>query len=308
MGCGTSTSTAVVPIDCDELTKEDETGRLGSRGDSAVSKVTADSGVVVESSLDPTLPGAMPRKIPPLTGGPGLLQGRGSPVERPRSSEILEQLLSQGIIPVGPPREGGSAAGGAYDITLDDGELPRQRPPARLVALKISPSRDSINHQTQQAEGRHQPNEEDLEARLRTKSARVRAPPAVLGDFEDPDPQEDKPLHTAVTTIGPDPQAHTQVREASEGSVRGPREVPREGREEGREEEDEQDEDEGRDSPGRDEEGRVATEGGMLRGCGDREVGDGGPVQDEGLRVGQLHTASGDFESDPSFQNTDDTF
>uniref|UniRef100_A0A8C5A827 RNA binding motif protein 24a n=1 Tax=Gadus morhua TaxID=8049 RepID=A0A8C5A827_GADMO len=209
MGCGTSTSTAVVPIDCDELTKEDETGRLGSRGDSAVSKVTADSGVVVESSLDPTLPGAMPRKIPPLTGG--LLQGCGSPGERPRSSEILEQLLSQGIIPVGPPREGGSAAGGAYDITLEDGEVPRQRPPARLVALKISPSRDSINHQTQQAEGRHQPNEEDLEARLRTKSARVRAPPAVLADFEDPDPQEDKPLHTAVTTIGPDPQAHTQV-------------------------------------------------------------------------------------------------
>ena len=78
--------------------------------------------------------------------------------------------------------------------------------------------------------------------------------------------------------------------------------------EEGREEEDEQDEDEGRDSPGRDEEGKEATEGGMLRGCGDREVGDGGPVQDAGLRVGQLHTASGDFESDPSFQNTDDTF
>ena len=51
-------------------------------------------------------------------GSPGLLQDRGSPVERPQSSEILEQLLSQGIIPVGPPLEGGSGPGEASNVMV----------------------------------------------------------------------------------------------------------------------------------------------------------------------------------------------
>ena len=47
---------------------QDETGsKLGSRGDSAVSKGTTDSGVVMENKAIPELPGAMPRKLPPLT-------------------------------------------------------------------------------------------------------------------------------------------------------------------------------------------------------------------------------------------------
>ncbi|CAL8296911.1 unnamed protein product [Lota lota] len=323
MGCGTSTTTVVEPIHCDELTKdEDETGsKLGSRGDSAVSKVTADSGVVMESSQDPSLPGAVPRKIPPLTGSPGLFQDQGSPVERPRSSEILEQLLSQGIIPAGPPRERSSGPGEVYSLMLNDGELPRQRPPARLESLKerkeqSSPSRDSINHKMQQAEERHQQNEEELETSLRTKSARVRAPSTVLAESEDPDPQEDQPLQTPITTITPDPQAHTQVREdgrgATERSVRGSRESPGEGREEGGGEEDEKKDEGGEGVPpshqGRDEEEKEAREEEMLGGCGEREGGNGGPVQDEGLQVGQFLTTSGEFESDPSFQNTDDTF
>ena len=68
----------------------------------------------------------------------GLLQGRGSPGERPRSSEILEQLLSQGIIPVGPPREGGSAAGGAYDITVRTGSEPRPRGTRKDLEPRVS--------------------------------------------------------------------------------------------------------------------------------------------------------------------------
>lgn len=48
---------------------EDETGsKLDSRGDSAVSKGTADSGVVMEDRQIPLLPGEVPRKLPPLTG------------------------------------------------------------------------------------------------------------------------------------------------------------------------------------------------------------------------------------------------
>ena len=45
---------------------QDETGsKVEGRGDSAVSKGTTDSGVVMENV--PVLPGAVPRKLPPLT-------------------------------------------------------------------------------------------------------------------------------------------------------------------------------------------------------------------------------------------------
>lgn len=45
---------------------QDETGsKVDGRGDSAVSKGTTDSGVVMENI--PMLPGAVPRKLPPLT-------------------------------------------------------------------------------------------------------------------------------------------------------------------------------------------------------------------------------------------------
>lgn len=50
------------------LCGQDETGsKHGGRGDSAVSKGTTDSGVVMDNRDVPTLPGAVPRKLPPLT-------------------------------------------------------------------------------------------------------------------------------------------------------------------------------------------------------------------------------------------------
>lgn len=46
---------------------QDESGsKLDGRGDSAVSKGTADSGVVIEDGLVPALPGEVPRKPPNL--------------------------------------------------------------------------------------------------------------------------------------------------------------------------------------------------------------------------------------------------
>ena len=61
---------------------------------------------------------------------PGLLQHDGTVQERQKSSDILEELLNQGIIPVGPSRERGSVAGEAYSImvgtvreTLQDGGM-----------------------------------------------------------------------------------------------------------------------------------------------------------------------------------------
>lgn len=51
---------------------QNETGsKLDGRGDSAVSKGTTDSGVVMENRQIPVLPGAVPRKLPPLTAQDG---------------------------------------------------------------------------------------------------------------------------------------------------------------------------------------------------------------------------------------------
>lgn len=47
---------------------QEETGsKHGSRGDSAVSKGTTDSGVVMENKEIPAFPGVVPRQIPPLS-------------------------------------------------------------------------------------------------------------------------------------------------------------------------------------------------------------------------------------------------
>lgn len=101
--------------------QQDDTGsRQGSRGDSAVSEFTTDSGVVLYTGEVPTLPRAVPWKLPPLVCVcvcvkecmlvrdlvcvplpahiPSLVHESG---ERPRSSEILEQLLIPGRGPAG---------------------------------------------------------------------------------------------------------------------------------------------------------------------------------------------------------------
>lgn len=124
-----------------------------------MSKGTTDSGVGMENKEIPVLPGAVPRKLPPLTSecagesvadrfthnggcvqklchseekiqcthlkcfcftvsGSGLLQQDSTVQERQKSSEILEELLNQGIIPVGQTRGGSSGAGEAYSIMV----------------------------------------------------------------------------------------------------------------------------------------------------------------------------------------------
>uniref|UniRef100_UPI003AAC9A23 stathmin domain-containing protein 1 n=1 Tax=Centroberyx gerrardi TaxID=166262 RepID=UPI003AAC9A23 len=229
MGCGRSKTTVVHPMRSGELEgNEDETGsKHGGRGDSAVSKGTTDSGVVMENREIPVLPGAVPRKLPPLTAGPGLQQQDGPAVERPDSSDILEELLNQGIIPVGQSRERGSGAGEAYNIMLDDSEEPRRRPPARLESLKSrkeqSPtSREAIDQKMRLAEERRKSREDELKTRLRTKSARVRGPAPSSTALEEvnaaaPVEQLQKPLTPDPPgTPGshedtPDPPLHTQL-------------------------------------------------------------------------------------------------
>ncbi|CAB1350755.1 unnamed protein product [Coregonus sp. 'balchen'] len=180
MGCGSSRITVVEPVRSSELhgVADDTVSKQGCRGDSAVSKFTTDSGVVLDTGEVPTLLGAAPRKLPPLAAhSPGLTQESG---ERPRSSEILEQLLSQGII-IAQPRE--RASGEAYNIMIDDTEKPSRGPPPHLESLKgrrdqSVTSKEDMEERMRQAEEGRKLNEEELNLSLRTKSAGVRGPEA----------------------------------------------------------------------------------------------------------------------------------
>ncbi|KAJ0054999.1 hypothetical protein NL108_008719 [Boleophthalmus pectinirostris] len=185
MGCGSSTSTAVVrPLSPEKLKgDEDETGsKHSSRGDSAVSKSTTDSGVVMENREVPTLPGAIPRKLPPLTPtavSPPLVRRDSQTQERQKSSEILEELSNQGIIPLGPSRENSGATGEAYSIMLNTREGTLRKPPARLESLKENKtqlSKEEIDEKIRLAEERRKQKEDEMKSRLRAKSARIRVP------------------------------------------------------------------------------------------------------------------------------------
>ncbi|XP_055076252.2 stathmin domain-containing protein 1 [Misgurnus anguillicaudatus] len=187
MGCGSSKITVVEPVKpCSGNEINTVEFAVGSRGDSAVSKMTTDSGVGLDTA-DPThLPGSVPRLLPPLRAqSPGLAQQRQ---ERPESSAILEQLLYQGIIPA-QPRQGTS--GEAYNILMDDGEKPRSRPPARLESLKIRKEqevtrKEDIEMKMSQVEKRKKEREEDLKHRLRSKSARPRVSAPVNAEEHNP--------------------------------------------------------------------------------------------------------------------------
>ncbi|XP_053190069.1 stathmin domain-containing protein 1 [Scomber japonicus] len=219
MGCGSSTDNVVQPLRSDE----DETGsKHGGRGDSAVSKGTADSGVVMENREILELPGAVPRKplLPTLAReneadtDPGSLQH-----ERQRSSEILEELLNQGIIPVYQTRERGSGTGEAYNIMLDNREGIRRKPPARLESLKAKkeqrlPNREELEEKIKLAEERRKLKEDELKARLRTKSARVRGPIPTSKTEENEDTTVTlvEPLQSPLTpNLSPAPLLYSQI-------------------------------------------------------------------------------------------------
>ncbi|XP_042290771.1 stathmin domain-containing protein 1 [Thunnus albacares] len=326
MGCSSSTDTVIQPLRPDELNgDEDETGsKHGGRGDSAVSKCTTDSGVVMENRELPTLPGAVPTKPLPMTfvreneadsvtqdAGPGLLQQESTMQERLKSSEILEELLNQGIIPVDQTTERGSGAGEAYDIMLDNREGVRRRPPARLESLKAKkpqhlPSREEIEEKIRLAEERRKLREDELKTRLRTKSARVRgpAPNSRTEVDEDATITPVEPLQSPLTPDPtPGPLVYSRIiREAAEGG-----ECVRESGGDGRETKEEVN------TAGKKEEMNEAPESGDTnregRGGAERineEEEEEELTQVEELKAGQLLSASGELESDSSFQYAED--
>ncbi|XP_002665640.3 stathmin domain-containing protein 1 [Danio rerio] len=178
MGCGSSRITVVEPVKTSNLngnetdTLQFDVAQGGSRGDSAISKMTIDSGVSLDAAEAAGLPGTVPRLLPQLQA-----QTPGHSEERPESSEILEQLLAQGIIPA-QPKHGES--GQSYNIMMDDTGKARSRPPARLESLKTRKEqeitkKEDIEMKMRLVEERRKEREEDLKRRLRIKSARPRS-------------------------------------------------------------------------------------------------------------------------------------
>ncbi|KAL3983841.1 transcription regulator BACH [Sarotherodon galilaeus] len=290
MGCLNSTITAVQTLTVNE--DEDDTGsKLSGRGDSAVSKGTADSGVVMENRGD--IPGAVPRTLPPLTSESireNVLLRDNEITERQNSHKILEELLNQGIIPKEQHREKSSRVGEAYSIMLDDNEGARRRPPARLESLKMKKAqilhtREELEEKIQLAEERRKLKEDKLKMRLRTKSARVRVPATISSTEKD----EDASITPVETLAAPHPSQ--VMREAAEGGEwmdgddnRGcEEEVKKAGKRERREE-------------GGDHRGEAA----------EREVESSEKEEEEEMTQVEEFTASGELECDSSFQHADD--
>ncbi|KAF3833888.1 hypothetical protein F7725_025092 [Dissostichus mawsoni] len=311
MGCCSSTKTAVRPLR-PEVAKGDKDvtrSKVDVRGDSAVSKGTTDSGVVMENRDIPLLPGAVPRKLPPLTSQcvresivDVITQHVLLQQERAKSSEILKELLHQGIIPEGGQSgERGSGAGEAYSIMLEEREGVMRRPPARLESLRAKkvqhlPSKEEIEEKIRLAEERRKLREDELKTRLRSKSARVRGPAHtfITEDEEDAALTPVEPLHPSLTPEPLAPQPHSQItREAAEGG-----EWVREDAGDGREEISRADKREGKREKG----GGNGNNRGV---SGDGEEEEFTRVEE--LKKGQLLlTASGELESDSSFQQVDD--
>uniref|UniRef100_A0A1A7XLE6 Stathmin domain containing 1 n=1 Tax=Iconisemion striatum TaxID=60296 RepID=A0A1A7XLE6_9TELE len=156
----------------------------------------------MESRDIPVLPAAVPNELPPSSPESNkeseadtitpkaASPGENAVQERPKSSEILEELLSQGIIPMGESRENGGGA--SFSIMLQETEGVTRRPPARLESLKAQKSqslhsREEMDERMRLVEERRKLLVDERRASLRTKSARVRrrAPISPISEAEE---------------------------------------------------------------------------------------------------------------------------
>lgn len=129
-----------------------------------------------------SLPGTIPESSPP----PNEINGRvnSDPVangiinkpqlleswERPKSSDILEELIVQGII---QSRSKVFRDGESYDVMVDTTEKPLRKPPARLKKLKVKKevkdfTIQDIEEKMQAAEERRKSKKEEIRKRLRS--------------------------------------------------------------------------------------------------------------------------------------------
>ncbi|XP_021071800.1 stathmin domain-containing protein 1 [Mus pahari] len=90
--------------------------------------------------------------------------------ERPKSSDILEELIVQGII---QSRSKVFRNGESYDVMVDTTEKPLRKPPARLKKLKVKKevkdfTIQDIEEKMQAAEERRKTKKEEIRKRLRS--------------------------------------------------------------------------------------------------------------------------------------------
>ncbi|MEE6464886.1 hypothetical protein FKM82_006389 [Ascaphus truei] len=195
MGCGNSRVLAVQPAE-ERKSGWDAQGKAkaskdenkppkniasSGRDGSALSKGTMDSGLGLEDEgAGERLPGAvtetffhrgrqhrLKNDLPLLNSNHGNQQDR----ERQKSSDILEELMTQGII----QRQTTFVKNGeAYDVLMDTSEKPLGKPPAKLEKLKTKKkkkktlTREDIETKMKAAEERRKTKEEELKKRLRS--------------------------------------------------------------------------------------------------------------------------------------------
>ncbi|XP_035284504.1 stathmin domain-containing protein 1 [Anguilla anguilla] len=198
MGCGSSKIRVVSPVERNGFEDAFCKPATFSRGDSAVSKHTTDSGLGLEAGE-----GASPSRgpLPPLA--PPLAVRSSENAERQNSSDILEQLRNQGIL-LAPPTLG--AAGEAYSVTMDSTDKVLQKPPARLQSLKTSKeqtvaSMETIEEKMKSVEERRKVKEAELRQRLR--SARLRGNPKLKEEEEEEEEEGSSDRAPDPTAPGP---------------------------------------------------------------------------------------------------------
>ncbi|XP_040209696.1 stathmin domain-containing protein 1 [Rana temporaria] len=167
----------VKPAAKDELKSPRNNGGTNVRDGSAVSKGTMDSGLGYEDEgVGNHLPGivevASPRRTHVLNNDLSLLNRQADTKERQTSTDILEELMSEGII------QGQSKVvrnGEAYSVMVETPGKPLRRPPAKLEKLKTkkkkntSLTREDIEAKMKAAEERRKTKEEELKKRLRER-------------------------------------------------------------------------------------------------------------------------------------------
>ncbi|XP_052012237.1 stathmin domain-containing protein 1 [Apodemus sylvaticus] len=121
-----------------------------------------------------------------LTNKPQLLESW----ERPKSSDILEELIVQGII---QSRSKVFRNGESYDVMVDATEKPLRKPPARLKKLQVKKevkdfTIQDIEEKMQAAEERRKTKKEEIRKRLRSDRLLPTASP--LDEAEPPGKME----------------------------------------------------------------------------------------------------------------------
>ncbi|XP_028852533.1 stathmin domain-containing protein 1 [Denticeps clupeoides] len=196
MGCRSSKTCSVEPF-----LDENERVHSSARGDSAASNNTTDSGLGLEPPEGATVRGINQNMLSQLTApSPGLAS---SCANRLDSSEILEQLLSQGIIPA---QSRHASSGEAYSLMMKDEIRTKKRPPLFLESLKLKRgqgvmTKEELDERMKRVEERRQAKEEKLKTRLRAKSARLHPACHPTGRKE-----RETPILTSVMSCSTDPE------------------------------------------------------------------------------------------------------